>query len=222
MKFAQPVKLGALLIVILNVLMAFGCIWIFMRMAPAIEVIISHNQVSLHATEKMFAALSSATSGREDAEVLLDDFDDALTLARHNITEPEEPLLVAAITENYRQAFQGDKKALHKTVKSLVALGNSNRAATRRADIRAKQLGFAGAWGVVFMASTTFIIGMIFLRTMKRNLTVPMEEIDEAVAAFRAGDTVRRCSMKDPPRRIRKIFGNINELLDMYCSMQRR
>ncbi len=79
-------------------------------------------------------------------------------------------------------------------------------------------MGYAGAWGVAFMATVTFMVGMIFLRSMKKNLLEPMQEIDAVIIAFREGDIMRRCSMKSPPRSIKHIFGNINDLLDMQCS----
>jgi hypothetical protein len=59
---------------------------------------------------------------------------------------------------------------------------------------------------------------MIFLRSMKKNLAEPMGEIDSVVTAFQEGDLMRRCSMKNPPKSIKKIFSNINALLDMYYS----
>ncbi|WP_459943551.1 hypothetical protein [Desulfocastanea catecholica] len=40
MKLLTMVRLGALLLIGLNVLMGLATIWVFMRMAPAIEIII--------------------------------------------------------------------------------------------------------------------------------------------------------------------------------------
>jgi methyl-accepting chemotaxis protein len=218
MKLAQAVKLGAWFLIALNILMAFGSIWIFMRMAPAIEVIIAQNQVSLEASEEMLAALLTKDKPGSGTVGSLASFRHALGRAKNNITEKEEPGVLDRIDQNFEKAFKGNDIALYQTVDAIVELGEINRAAMRRADVKAQQLGYAGAWGVVFMATVTFVVGMVFLRSMKKNLSEPMQEIDAVVTAFRKGDMMRRCSMKRPPRSIKQIFGNINELLDLYCS----
>jgi hypothetical protein len=218
MKLAQSVKLGAWFLIVLNILMAFGSIWIFMRMAPAIDVIIAQNEVSLEASEEMLSSL--LTKDKPGVGILgsLASFRHSLSKAKNNITEKEEPNVLDKIDQNYEEAFKGNAIALYQTINAILDLGDINRAAMRRADIKAQQLGYAGAWGVVFMATGTFIIGMIFLRSMKKNLAEPMGEIDSVVTAFQEGDLMRRCSMKNPPKSIKKIFSNINALLDMYYS----
>lgn len=215
MKAAQPVKIGAWLLIGMNLLMSFGSIWIFMRMAPAIQVIIDQNEVSLQSCETMLASLLYLKEdGKADSEKIFE-FNTALTKAKNNVTEKEEPAILAEIATHSAKAFQGDLEARHQTINTIIELGTINRAAMRRADTKAQQLGYAGAWGVVFMATITFTIGMMFLHSLRRNLSEPMEEINAVVVAFREGDRMRRCAMKTPSYRIRKIFINVNELLDM-------
>ncbi len=218
MKLAHSVKVGAWLLIALNLLMAFSSIWIFMRMAPAIEVIISQNEVSLEASEEMLAALLQVKTSDSRPVESTESFRNALTRAKNNITEKEEPAVIDKITRYYEGAFKGNNIALKETVRAIVELGVINRDAMRRADAKARQLGYAGAWGVVFMATVIFMVGMIFIRSMKKNILEPMQEIDAVINAFREGNMMRRCSMKSPPKSIRHIFGNINDLLDMRCS----
>lgn len=218
MKLAQSVKVGAWFLISLNLLMAFSSIWIFMRMAPAIEAIIAQNEVSLEASEEMLTALLKIKTYEGLSAESIESFGNALTRAKNNITEKEEPAVIDTIIRHHEDAYKGNNIALKKTVSAIVELGNINRAAMRRADGKAKQLGYAGAWGIVFMATVTFMVGMIFLRSAKKNLLEPMQEIDAVAVAFREGDLMRRCSMKSPPKSIRHIFGNINDLLDMQCS----
>jgi hypothetical protein len=217
MKLAQSVKVGAWLLVAMNLLMAFGSIWIFMRMAPAIEVIVAQNEVSLEASEEMLAAMLMFGTSDSSAGEKLESFRTALNRAKNNITEKEESAVIDSIIQHYEDAFYGNELALRQTVSAIVKLGDINREAMRRADSRAQQLGYAGAWGVVFMATITFMIGMIFLRSMRKNLTEPMQEIDTVVSSFRRGDKMRRCSIGYPSKSVKQIFGNINELLDMHC-----
>jgi uncharacterized protein YhhL (DUF1145 family) len=215
MKFARSVKLGAWLLIVLNLLMAFGSIWIFMRMAPAIKVIIAQNEVSLESCEDMLATLAKAKPSATDGSEI-EAFRLALTNAQNNITEKEEPATINMISRNYQDAFAGDASARDRTIRAIVDLGTINRDAMRRADVKAQQLGYAGAWGVVFMATFSFMIGMIFLRSLKKNVMEPMHEIDTVVTAFRAGERMRRCSLKHQSRSTRKILNNVNELLDTH------
>lgn len=220
MKLAQPVKIGAILIISLNLLLAFGAIWDFMRMAPAIRVIIEENQEPLHATERMLASL--ALGGAEDKAVRQQEFAAALKDLKASVPKKNDTAHIAMIEANYAAAFRGDTEALEATVAAIVQEGDVNRAATKQADVRARQLGYAGAWGVVFMAAALFAVAMAFLRAMNRNLLLPMEEIDDAISAFRSGDLLRRCAMKNPPAGVRRIFGNINELLDISMSVRKK
>ncbi len=220
MKLAQSVKIGAWLLIVLNLLMAFGSIWIFMRMAPAIKVIIAQNEVSLESCEDMLAALAKAKIST-DVVAEKEAFRVALSKAENNITETKEPETLNKISRYYQAAFKGDDLALERTIMAIVELGEINREAMLRADIRAQQLGYAGAWGVVFMATFSFMVGMIFLRSLRKNLIEPMHEIDAVAAAFRAGERMRRCSMKNTSRSTNQVLRNVNELLDMNNTNQK-
>ena len=214
MKLGQSVRFGAWILISLNLLMSFGSIWVFMRMAPAIEIIIDQNEVSLQACEEMLAALLMKDRESPGTPPKIDAFHQALSRAANNITEKEEPPALDAIGRSYIKAFEGDDAALGRTVEAILQLGEINRAAMIKADRKARQLGAAGAWGVVFMATIVFLIGILFLRSLKKNLSDPLEEIDSVVSAFRKGDIMRRCTAKNPSRNIRQVFANLNDLLD--------
>jgi hypothetical protein len=210
------VEFGAWFLIAMNLAMAFGSIWIFMRMAPAIEVIISRNEASLQSCEDMLSAL---LRGKVIGDSSIIEFREALAKAERNITETEEPAILAQIADCYEEAFSGDGDSLLLAIRAIKDLGSINREAMRRADTRAKQFGHAGAWGVVFMATAAFLVGMIFLRTLDRHLAEPIQEIDAVVSAFCKGDTLRRCSLRAPAVPVRQILGHINDLLDIKCTM---
>lgn len=217
MKLSQPVRFGAWILIALNLLMSFGSIWIFMRMAPAIEVIIDQNEVSLQACEEMLATLLVKGGNESGINLQIDSFERALNRAQNNITEKEEPAALNAVSQSYINAFAGNDDALKRTVRAILQLGEINRAAMIEADRKARQLGYAGAWGVVFMAGIVFLIGMLFLRALKKNLFDPLEEIDSVVRAFHNGDALRRCTGKSSSKIIKQVFANFNELLDKSC-----
>lgn len=214
MKLAHSVRLGAWLLIGLNLLMALGSIWVFMRMAPAIEVIIDRNTRSLQACEEMLAALVVLGAEGWQDQARQDDFRQALHKAEKNITEKDEPEALAAINQGFAEASQGDALALPRTVAAITSLGRINREAMTRADRQARQFGSAGAWGVVFMAVSVFFAGILFLRSIRRHLIIPLEEIHAVVTAHRNGETMRRCTGAHTARDIQTIFEGVNDFLD--------
>lgn len=214
MRLIQSVRVGALSLIALNLIMAFGSIWVFMRMAPAIEIIIDRNQVSLEACEEMLASLVMTNIDTPEASILEISFEDALTRAQNNITENDEQFTIELIAKNYQAALEGDYAAMSRTVGAILRLGEINRLAMERADKKARQFGYAGAWSVVFMASGVFVVGILFIRSFKRNLSNPLKEIHSVITAYQSGDTLRRCTGKDLPREITQVFTDLNNLLD--------
>jgi len=214
MKLAQSVRAGAWLLVGLNLLMALGSVWVFMRMAPAIEVIIDRNDRSIYAGEVMLASLAMMTEDTSKNESLKESFMNAMKRAQNNITEESEPAVLALINQNFLTAFQGDIGARESTVSAITRLGEINRDAMILADKQARQFGYAGAWVVVFMAVSVFFAGILFIRSLRRNLVKPLEEMHAVVSAHRNGDTMRRCVGADLPKDIKAVFDELNEFLD--------
>ena len=217
MRLAQTVRLGAWLLISLNLLMAWGSIWVFIRMAPAIEVIIEQNQRSLQASELMLAALARRAVKGDDPP-LKASFIKALKNAQNNITENEEPIVLKRIAKNYLKAFDGDSTAIDETVNAILLLADINSHAMAVADEKAKQFGNAGAWGIVFMSTGVFLSGMLFIRSLKRSLLKPLEEMRSVLSAYRNGDKMRRCTGFNLPKDIKIIFNDLNEFLDQNGS----
>jgi hypothetical protein len=218
MKLVQNVRLGAWILVALNLIMAFGSIWVFMRMAPAIEIIIEQNERSLHACEEMLSSLAMVNQSEIDVKQFRSAFLKALERAKNNITEKEEPVAIEEISKNYVLAFEGSIEGKKKTLSAIQHLSEINSSAMVKEDQKARQFGNAGAWGIVFMASAVFMVGMLFMRSLKRNLVNPLEEIHSVIQAIRNGDNMRRCTGPDMHKDIKTIFSGINDLLDKNTS----
>ncbi len=212
MKLAKSVIFGAWLIVIINLLMAFGAIGVFNRMTPAIANILSNNERSLQACEEMLAALVFSQCKANAQQI--ENFKAALDRAQNNITEEAEPEVLSLIAANFTDAFAGNTKALQLTTESILKLGEIKRKAMDSADNRATQLGKGGAWGIVFMAITAFLVGVIFIRNLKSRILLPLDEIREVLKAILGGETKRRCAAANLPDDIRAIFGSLNSVLD--------
>lgn len=214
MKISQSIKTGAWLLITLNLLMAFGSIWIFTRMAPAIEIIIDRNERSQQACEEMLAYLALVDETKSENDLLKKSFETSLQTAQNNITEKDEPAALKIITDNYHEAFNRDLGSRKNTIYGLVHLGRINRLAMIKADKEARDLGNAGAWGIVFMAITTFLSGIIFIRKLLISTVKPIEEINRTIESYRSGDIMRRCTGYNLSKDMRNLFSNLNDILD--------
>ncbi|MDH3347364.1 MAG: hypothetical protein OEM02_04580 [Desulfobulbaceae bacterium] len=214
MKIAQSVRMGAWLLIGLNLLMALGSIWVFTRMSPAIEVIIARNENSLQACEQMLAILAMASLDTDNKAEQTAIFSEALEWARYNITEQEERTAIETVEQNFNMALHGKPMEIKRTVAAITLLGKINREAMIKADQKAKQVGSAGAWGVVFMAAGVFFVGMLFKRSLNSGLVKPLEEIHAVISAQRNGDTMRRCTGVDLPKDVKTVFDGFNDYLD--------
>lgn len=215
MRLAQAVQVGSWLLVGLIVLMSLGSIGLLMRMAPAMAGILERNERSLSACEEMLAALTliGDVDGHEK-ERQRTRFEDALKRAEGNVTEKGEAEVLESIAAGAPAVFAGDREVRRQVVKALVRFGDINREAMKQADRKARQFGEAGIWGIVFMAICVFSVGLLFIRRLLQHLVNPMVELNAVIAAYRSGDTMRRCSGVDLPQDVRAVFQGINEILD--------
>lgn len=167
----------------------------------------------------MLAALAMSTLSAEKNKSLINTFEMALKRSQSNVTEGKEPEALGAVNSYYLKAFAGDSQARSQTIQALARLSKANRDAMETADYKARQMGNAGAWGVVFMASLLFLVGMLFVRGLRKNLIEPLEEIHAVTLALRHEDYMRRCtSTRDSPKDIQIIFTELNDLLDQYTA----
>lgn len=211
MHIAKSIKIGLVLLIGLNLLMAMGAIWAFMRMAPAIEIIIERNEESLQACEEMLASLALLNNKNSKQTFMI-----ALKRTENNITEPEEPAAIKAIQKSAIEVFQGNIDAKEETVNAILELTEINRQAMIDADLNAKKLGYAGAWCIVFMAIIIFYAGRLFYRTIRKNALIPLEEIYNVIQTQQQSGNLRRCTGIDPPQEVLFIFNGINEIIDKY------
>jgi hypothetical protein len=134
MRLAHAVRVGSWVLVGLNLLMAVGAIAIFSRMAPAIAVIIDQNDRTLQACEDMLSILAHVGNGSCFSAEEEQDFRKALTRAKDNITESEEPLVLKRIESHLQPLFAGDRSTRGQTIDTILHLGAINRNAMTVAD----------------------------------------------------------------------------------------
>lgn len=212
MRTSQSVLIGGWIFISIFLLTSLGSIWVFTRMTPAIDEIIRPNELSLSACEKMLSYLVLSQSSYNDE--LERTFVQAWERAEANISEKGEKEELEIIKSNYAQAFRGNGKALESTLEAIMNLSAINKNAMDKADKKARQIGRAGAWGVVFMSSAAFVAALIFLRILRKNLINPIEEIHSVLTSLNKGDKMRRCSCGEKSPEINFLYGQINELID--------
>jgi hypothetical protein len=202
--------------------MAVGTIAIFSRMAPAIAVIIERNERSLKSCEDMLALMAITGSGSPFSPEQARLFQAAYDRAVANVTEPQEPDILKRMEPILPTLFQGAHTVRKEVVEAVVLLGKINRDAMILADHRAQQLGRAGAWGVVLMALSVFLAGVIFIRNLTGRVVKPLEEIHAVIIAHRNGDTMRRCTGTELAQDVVAVFTGINELFDQCQALAAR
>lgn len=207
MRLGRNIALGAWILIVFNLLLAFGSIWGFLRMAPSIERVNERNARSLEATEKMLIALT-------DEGFDPDEFESALTLGESNVTERGEREALDAIRKLDLSRIAIDPRTRAEAVAAIVRLADSNRAAMADAAKRTRALCTAGAWGVVFMALAVFCVGIVFEQRLRRGVADPLEELRDVLRAQRGGDRMRRCSGAPISGDMKELFLNVNELID--------
>lgn len=117
MKTSNSLRAGIWILIISNLLMAFGSIWVLVRMSPAIEHIIARNERSLYACEIMLASIAANPENTSDKK-LLEDFTSAIDSAKANLTEQGEAEELENIIKKHKDAFSGNmlKKKKQSTI----------------------------------------------------------------------------------------------------------
>ena len=201
------ITFGMWLMIGFNILLALGSVWSFQRMSPEIDSIYQRNVVSLDACEKMLLAMTGSN-------VDIEQFQLALQIAGNNITESGEQEVINRIKTLFRQLRQGDTQARNQLPDAITALNNFNRQAIINAARRTQQLRSAGAWGIVFMSMFFFTAAIIFEQRLRRTLLAPLQEIASVMEARKHGDKYRRCALPFASNEVKRLFAELNNLLD--------
>ena len=200
-------------LVVLNLLLAFGAISLFVRMGPAIERILQENVYSIVAAEEILAELADATGGVLSPKArkrVRDSFDRAL----QNVTEEDERPVLASLTVNLPPAMNGDHAARRRVVADLQLLISVNRQAMHRADNAARRLGSAGAWAAVLLGFVSFFFSLMLIVRLQRRIIRPLVALFDVVESAFRGERLRRCGSVAAPREIIQVMESVNRLLD--------
>lgn len=200
-------------VVLLNLLLAFGAVGLFVRMGPAIERIHLENLSSILAAEQMLAELAEAGS-HPPTLIAQSRMRLALSGAQQNVTEGEEVVVLARLERLLPQVLEGDEVARTESVEALRSLVEINRAAVERVDARARRLGSGGAWAAVLIGFLSFLLSLGVAIRLQRRFVQPLVELHGVLEATRQGDRLRRCRHPDAPVEVIQVTHAVNALLD--------
>ena len=213
MKLSHTIKICAVTLITMNLVVSFCTIWLFIRILPAIDLIVQNNISSIEAAENMLTTLSvienEGTTKRD-----LQAFKIALNDAKNNITNEDEKIALGIINRSYRKAFENDISSRKELRFAIDYLFQINRDELSRLKQEASQISMAGAWGLVFMSLFMFFITLWFLRKLDKKLLVPTNEIYDVIKCYKNNEKFRRCKGTNLNRDIKFIFNGVNDLLD--------
>ncbi len=208
-------------LVLLNLLLAFGSVGLFVRMGPAIDLILQENVYSIVAAEEILSELATAGGSPldVDAETRI-----ALSMekARKNITEDEERPVLRELEQLLPGAVSGDSQARVRAIDAIRQLIEINREAMQLVDQEARQLGSAGAWAAVFIGFLSFLLSLIVVLRLQSRFVRPLVDLYEVLEGARAGNRLRRCRLQDAPREVIQVTESVNLLLDERLSRPQR
>jgi nitrate/nitrite-specific signal transduction histidine kinase len=200
-------------LVILNIVLAFGAIALLARMGPAIERILEENVFSIVAAEEILSAVAatgSAPATDEERRAV----ESALERAERNVTENEERPVLEQLRARLEPALSGGDQARREAVSDVQELIGINRRAMNRVDAEARRMGSAGAWAVVLLGILSFTLSLLAMGLLNRRILQPLEELHAVLEAVGRGDPLRRCHTGDAPIEVRQVTNGVNRLLD--------
>lgn len=207
MQDGKLITLSVWLLILFNVLLAFGAVWGFQRMDPAITRIYERNVKSLSACEDMLLALTGE-------QIEMDKFNQALKRAGSNITEDGEEQAIKNIQQYLPGLAAGEKGFRSLITREVITLTNYNKKAILESAQQTQKLRQAGAWGIVFATLLFFVIAIHLEQRLRRMLLLPLQEISDTLRANMQGDKFRRCSLPNASGNMKKLLDSINALLD--------
>lgn len=200
-------------LVLLNLLLAFGSIGLLARMGPAIERILQENVYSIIAAEEILGELARAGGEQLDPQAQLR-IRTSLDRLRQNVTEEAERPALRALDNHLPQAFAGAQQARKRAVGDVRRLIKINREAMRRVDEDARRLGTAGAWTAVLIGFASFLSSLFVVVRLQRRLVWPLVDLYQVLESAREGERLRRCRPAEAPREVQQVTGAVNRLLD--------
>lgn len=217
MSIVRIIKIHVWFLLFLNLMMAYGCIWIFWRMMPAIDMVTVNNETSITAAMIMSDSLARSSAGLIPEEWAVRRFTRSLAAAENIVTEAGEHEQLNVIRKHFEAAFADSDEDMRIVYAAIRSLESINMKALHDSSIKAERMSESGAWGVVFVSAITFTLGLFFINSINKSILEPLCEMDRTIRDVKSGNIMRRCSVKNTNNGIDHLMGGLNDLLDYYA-----
>ncbi len=209
-------------VIILNILLGLGSIFLVERIQPAINKILEENAYSVSAAISMLEAISDhqenllAEAQNQDAEpeaqiLFWDNFENA----KKNITLANETKIIQEIEKTATLFWSGDVTQKPELKNLISELAHINLKDMQKKRKKAESLSITGAWGLGFLLIFSLVLQLIFRSKILSGMIEPMEQIYNVLKDFSEGNPLRRfVEQKDNLMEIKKTGYLINTILD--------
>ncbi|MCB9754568.1 MAG: hypothetical protein H6713_31920 [Myxococcales bacterium] len=223
MRLREEIRLYVGILLLVQALTMIAAVGLLARMTPAIDQILEENEKSIRAVEQMSLALAAEPGADpQRAASQREAFERALAVAHGNITEPAEAPVIAEIERRYEAALARDPDAAERVRGRLVELSEINRRMMLEADARAKRLGTAGAWSIVFLGLVGLFGSIALLRRARVKLITPVYELGSVLNACEGGDRHRRVTLRGAATEFHEFAAIVNALVDERFARRER
>lgn len=212
MDFSRKYLAGIRLILGTMLIVALTSTFLMERMSTAIKLILNENVYSVEAAEDMIINLALYNISPMDLHQ--EQFMEALTRAKNNITLKGEKTLIHRIEQLVPAAFEGQQRGRRQLIEELENLAVLNREAMLRADEDARFLAIAGGWAIVGLAVVGLLISSRVLTQVQRHAIDPMVEICRGVTDWEQGNRLRRFQVSQSSKDLRRTQETLNHILD--------
>ncbi len=206
MNFAKRIYYSYIIILICSTVITIAGLSGFQRLEPFVNTLNSSNTKSLYYAEQMLAGITVKKDIRK--------FEEYLNMAKNNITEPGEKEVIEKIEGNYQPSFYGNSMYEEETINNIAELSKINRIAMEKAGLRAKKIQTVGIWIIIFPSVFIWIMGITLLARLQRTFIKPIQELNEVINDYNAGNLMRRCPSYTVSKDLQKLYDGINRILD--------
>ena len=212
-------------VIVLNILIGLGSIFLVDRIKPAINDILNENARTVEAAFSMLELISNHQIKLEESnEVELENatlqksqtqfwqsFDDA----NKNVTLEKESEILDEVKTLSTQFWLGEKAHREKISELITLLAELNLNEMKKKHTKAESLIITGAWGLGFLLIVSLVVQLVFRSKVLSGVIEPVEQIYSVLKEFKEGNQLRRfADRKDSLLEIKKIGLLMNSILD--------
>lgn len=199
-------------IILINLFVGIGALYLIERIVPAIDEILKENAYSVSSAVLMQESLNSSNNGNSQKK---EQFWQAYEKAKSNITIKGEEELILEIKNLGEAYWNGSESSLNSLSQKVVLLAEMNLHEMNKKNTNARAIGLAGAWALGFLVLISLIIQLILRKRLFLSLIQPTTNLIAVINDFVSGNYQRRVPHdNDASNELKNASAQLNKLLD--------